>query len=37
VRLGGEEELDNVKLQFLKAGFGVAEHEDNTKLKTAFS
>ena len=37
LRLGGEDELDNVKLQFLKAGFGVQEHADDTKMKTNFS
>jgi len=37
LRLGGEDELDNVKLQFLKAGLGVQEHADDTKMKTNFS
>jgi hypothetical protein len=37
LRLGGEDELVNVKLQFLKAGLGVQEHADDTKMKTNFS
>jgi hypothetical protein len=37
LRLGAGEDLDIVKLQFLKAGFGVQEHQDSTKLQTGFS
>lgn len=37
LRLGQNEDIDVVKLQFLKAGFGVQEHTANTSLKAAFN
>lgn len=37
LRLGGEDELDTVKLQFLKAGYGIQEHQDDSKKKTNFT
>jgi len=37
MRLTGNEDLDNVKLQFLKAGYGVQEHAENTNKKSGFS
>ncbi len=37
LRLGPNEDLDTVKLQYLKAGYGVAEHTENTKMKTNFT
>ena len=37
LRLGAGDDLDIVKLQFLKAGFGIQEHQENTKMNTGFS
>ena len=37
LRLAGNENLDTVKLQFLKAGYGVQEFSQDTKLKPNFS
>lgn len=37
LRLAENEDVDNVKLQFLKAGFGVQEHEENPKKKSGFT
>lgn len=34
MRLSPNEDLDTVKLQYLKAGFGVAEHSDNPNKKS---
>lgn len=33
MRLGSEEEIEQVKLQFLKAGLGIQEHTENSKKK----
>jgi len=37
LRLGGEDEIDNVKLQFLKAGYGVQEHSEDPRKKPVFT
>jgi hypothetical protein len=37
LRLHPNEDLDVVKLQFLKAGFGVQEHADDAKMKSNFT
>jgi hypothetical protein len=37
LRLGDEDEIDNVKFQFLKAGLGVLEHAEDAKMKKNFS
>jgi hypothetical protein len=37
LRLAENEDIDNVKLQFLKAGFGVQDHEENPKKKSGFT
>ncbi|CDW87720.1 UNKNOWN [Stylonychia lemnae] len=37
LRLGGEDEVDNVKLQFLKAGYAVQDHTENSKKKPNFT
>ena len=37
LRLGPNEDLDMVKLQYLKAGYGVQDHQDNPKKKTVFT
>jgi hypothetical protein len=37
MRLGGEDEVDQAKLQFLKAGYGVQDHADNNKKNTGFT
>lgn len=33
LRLAENEDVDNVKLQFLKAGYGIQDHEENPKKK----
>lgn len=37
LRLGGEQEVENVKLLFLKAGYGVQEHADDSRKKPNFT
>lgn len=37
LRLGGEDDVENVKLQFLKAGYGIQEHSDNPKKNSGFT
>ena len=37
LRLNPTEDLDVVKLQFLKAGYGVQEHSDETNKKASFT
>lgn len=37
LRLAANEDIESVKLQYLKAGYGVQEHEDNPKKKSNFT
>ena len=37
LRLAANEDLDTVKLQYVKAGYAVQDHEDNPKKKSAFT
>lgn len=37
LRLGGEDEVDNIKLQFLKAGYGVQDHSEDPRKKPNFT
>jgi len=37
LRLGGEDEIDNVKLQFLKAGYGVQDHTEDSRKRPNFT
>ncbi len=37
IRLGSNEDLDTVKLQYLKAGFAVAEQQKDARMKTKFT
>lgn len=37
VRLGPNEDLETVKLNYVKAGYSIKEHEENPKKKTVFT
>jgi len=37
MRLGPNENIENVKIQYLKAGYGITDHEENPKKKSAFT
>jgi hypothetical protein len=37
LRLGGEDEVESVKLQFVKAGYGVQEHSEDPRKKPNFT
>jgi len=37
LRLGPGEDLETVKLKYIKAGYGVEDYSENTKKKSAFT
>ncbi len=37
VRISENEDLEKVKLNFLKAGYGIKQHVENPKKKTNFT
>ena len=37
LRLGPNEDLENVKINYMKAGYSVIDHQENPRKKTKFT